>query len=342
MLKRVLIVVALIVAAWSWFDYRRTLASDGPGDGPRKRKIALVLSVGGLGDKSFNDSAYAGLLRGVEELGIEEAHGEPADIAEDAEFLDIYAQEGYDLIVGVGFLMQSSVEAAAKRHPDRNFAIIDAVVDAPNCASLVFSEHEGSFLVGALAMMASKTGKIGFVGGMDIPLIHKFEVGYVEGAKAIRADGEVMIKYAGAGPDAFHDPVKGKAIAESMFSQGADVVYHAAGSTGNGVIKAAEENRKLAIGVDSNQNYMAPGRVLTSMTKRVDVAVFKAIQELLDGAFKPGTHVFGLKEEGVGYAVDKYNRRLITPAMGERVERLRKEIIDGKLKVTNYFDTMPK
>lgn len=340
MLKRLLAAAAVAIGLWSWFDYRAETAASGGGAG--RRKIAVVLSVGGLGDKSFNDSAYEGLLRAGRELDIVEAHGEPADIAEPSEFLDIYAEEGYDLIIGVGYLMQDAVEKAAARHPQCKFALIDAPIDPvahPNCASLLFSEHEGSFLVGALAAMASMTGKIGFVGGMDVPLIHKFEVGYAEGARHVNPACKVLVKYTGAGPDAFHDPVKGKAIAESMIAQGADVLYHASGSTGNGVIQAAAERGKLAIGVDANQNYMKPGHVLTSMLKRVDVAVFETIRRVCQDRFEGKVYVFGLKDEGVGYALDDHNRALVTPEMERRVEEMKAKIVSGEIRVTDYMET---
>ncbi|MBI3098627.1 MAG: BMP family ABC transporter substrate-binding protein [Planctomycetes bacterium] len=340
LMKRLLVATAAAIALWSWWDYRAGAADSSGLTGPRRR-IAVVLSVGGLGDKSFNDSAYEGLLRAVRELGIEEAHGEPADIAEPAEFLDVYAEEGYDLIIGVGFLMKDAVEKAARSHPDRKFALIDAPIDPreyPNCASLLFSEHEGSFLVGALAAMASKSGRVGFVGGMDIPLIHKFKVGYAEGARHVNPECEVLVRYAGAGPDAFHDPVKGKAMAETLFSQGVDVIYHASGSTGNGVIQAAAEHGKLAIGVDANQNYMKPGHVLTSMLKRVDVAVCETIRAVCEERFQGRVCVFGLKEGGIGYAMDEHNRALVTSPMQERVEALKAKILAGEIRVTDYLE----
>ena len=302
-------------------------------------RVGLVLSVGGLGDKSFNDSAYKGLLRAKEELKIKPIYGQPEQMAEDEKYLRQYAEQGFDLVIAVGFLMKDALERVAEEFPDSRFAIIDAVVDRPNVASLVFKEHEGSFLVGAIAGMMTKTNKVGFVGGMDIPLIHKFEVGYTEGVKYVNPDAEVIVAYAGSGPEAFHDPVRGKSLALSQFDRGVDIIFQAAGSTGNGVIDAAEERGLFAIGVDANQNYMAPGHVLTSMLKRVDVAVFEIIKDVVEGRFTGGVHVYGLEVDGVGYALDEYNRDLIPEDVIERVERIKRDIVAGRIHVTDYTAT---
>jgi basic membrane protein A len=304
-----------------------------------KPAVGLVLSVGGLGDKSFNDSAYEGLTRAANQLGIEPVYGQPEQMSEDEKYLRQYAEQGMNLVIGVGFLMKDAVERVARQFPGTEFAIIDAEVDEPNVASLVFREHEGSFLVGAIAGLMTRTGKVGFVGGMDIPLIHKFEVGYAEGVKYVNPDCEVLIAYAGSGPEAFHDPVKGKSLALNQFDRGADIIFQAAGSTGNGVIDAAQERGLYAIGVDANQNYMAPGHVLTSMVKRVDVAVYSIIKDMEDGKFTGGTHVYGLDVDGVGYALDEYNKGLIPPDVLERVDGIKKDIIDGRIKVTDYTAT---
>ncbi len=301
--------------------------------------VGLVLSVGGLGDKSFNDSAYKGLLRAKQELGVRIIYGQPEQMAEDEKYLREYAESGLDLVIAVGFLMKDALEKVAAEFPRSKFAIIDAVVDRPNVASLVFREHEGSFLVGAIAGLMTKTNKVGFVGGMDIPLIHKFEVGYREGVAYVNPNAEVIVAYAGSGPDAFHDPVRGKSLALSQFDRGADIIFQAAGSTGNGVIDAARERGLFAIGVDANQNYMAPGHVLTSMLKRVDVAVFEIIKEVVERRFSGGIHVYGLEIDGVGYAIDEYNKDLIPQDVIARVEEIKKQIIDGKIKVTDYTET---
>jgi len=302
-------------------------------------RIALVLSVGGLGDKSFNDSAYEGLMRAATELGIDPLYGQPEQMAEDEKYLRQYAEEGLDLIIGVGFLMKDALEKVAGEFPDTRFAIIDAQVAEPNVASLIFREHEGSFLVGAIAGLTTSTGKVGFIGGMDIPLIHKFEVGYTEGVKHVRPDADVLVAYAGSGPQAFHDPVKGKSLALSQFERGADIIFQAAGSTGNGVIDAAQERGLFAIGVDANQNYMAPGHVLTSMLKRVDISVFEIVKDVVEGRFKGGEHVYGLEVDGVGYALDEHNESLIPPEVIERVAVIKQEIVSGKIKVTDCTAT---
>jgi basic membrane protein A len=296
-------------------------------------RVGLVLSVGGLGDKSFNDSAYEGLMKAAEELDIVPIYGQPEQMAEDEKYLRQYAEQRLDLVIAVGFLMKDALEKVASEFPDARFAIIDAEVDAPNVASLVFREHEGSFLVGAIAGLVTETGKIGFIGGMDIPLIHKFEAGYGQGARHVRPDVEVLVAYAGSGPSAFHDPVKGKSMALSQFDRGADIIFQAAGSTGNGVIDAAKERGLYAIGVDANQNYMAPGHVLTSMLKRVDVAVFEIIKEVVADRFEGGAHVYGLEVGGVGYALDEHNEALISQDVRQRVEDIKRDIIDGHIRV---------
>lgn len=300
--------------------------------------MGVVLSVGGLGDKSFNDLAHAGLMRAAKDLGIRPVYGQPEQMAEDEKYLRDYAEQGFDLVVGVGFLMKDALEEVARGFPGSHFAIIDCIVEAPNVASLVFREHEGSFLVGAIASLTTRTGKVGFVGGMDIPLIHKFEVGYAEGAKYVNPDARVLISYVGSHPGAFHDPVRGKSLAIAQFDQGAEVIFHAAGSSGNGVIDAASERGLFAIGVDANQNYMAPGHVLTSMIKRVDVAVYKTIESVVREEFTAGVHEFGLADDGVGYALDEHNRGLLPAHVLERVEGLKARIISGQIKVTNYYD----
>ena len=306
------------------------------GEQVEKVSVGLVLSVGGLGDKSFNDSAYEGLTRAARDLGIDPIYGQPEQMAEDEKYLRQYAEQGMDLVIAVGFLMKDALDKVAGEFPDTRFAIIDAVVERPNVASLVFREHEGSFLVGAIAGLVTNTDKVGFVGGMDIPLIHKFEVGYAEGVRYVNPVAEVFIAYAGSGPDAFHDPVKGKSLALSQFDRGADIIFQAAGSTGNGVIDAAQERGLFAIGVDANQNYMAPGHVLTSMLKRVDVSVFEIVKDLVQGTFKGGRHVYGLEIDGVGYALDEYNRDLIPPEVIERIGQIKQDIVSGRIQVTDY------
>jgi basic membrane protein A len=315
-------------------------------------RVALLLSVGGLGDKSFNDSAHEGLMRAQKDLAVKVYEGQPTMIAEDGRYLRTYAARGFDLIIGVGFLMKPSVVEVARDYPKIHFALIDAGIDPVkenpngNIATLRFKEHEGSFLVGAAAAMASKTGKLGFVGGMEIPLIHKFQLGYEEGAKAVDPHTQVFVQYAGSGPEAFSDPVKGKQLAEGMISMGADVLFHASGSTGNGMIEACRNQGKLAIGVDANQDAQAPGYVLTSMVKRVDIAVFSVIEEVVNHRFKGVPHEYGLKEGGVSttdFACMKdpklYGNRMTGPKLDEilsRLEQFKADIIAGKIKVPDY------
>jgi basic membrane protein A len=247
------------------------------------------------------------------------------------------ARRGSQVVVGIGFSQASGMEKVAKEFPGTKFAIVDAVVDLPNVQSIVFKEHEGSFLVGMAAAMASKTGKVGFVGGMDIPLIRKFALGYEEGARYVNPKIEVFQNMTGTTPAAWADPTRGGELARSQFDRGADVVYAAAGGTGLGVLQAAKDKGRLAIGVDSNQNYLHPGSILTSMIKRVDLAVYESFKTAKDGAWKPGVRILGVAEGGVGYALDQYNRSLITPEMERRLQQARQDIVAGKIKVTDYM-----
>ncbi len=301
-------------------------------------RVGMVFDVGGKGDKSFNDSAYRGLLHAADDFGVEHTEFEPGQDADRETGLRKLAQAGYDVIIGVGFLFSEAMRNVAVDYPDVRFACIDfdtrpGEVLPPNLAALRFREEEGSFLVGVLAADYTKTGRIGFVGGMDIPLIHKFEAGYIAGAKYVNPDIVTRVAYTGTTPQAFADPAKGKELALQQYDRGVDVIYHAAGSTGNGVIEAAKEKKRYVIGVDSNQNYMAPGYVLTSMVKRVDNAVYMTIEAALGGAFQGGVREFGLEDDGISYAVDQYNEGMITEAMTARVEEAKAKIIAGEIVV---------
>ncbi len=301
-------------------------------------RVGMVFDVGGKGDKSFNDSAYRGLLRAADDFEVEHTEFEPGQDADRETGLRKLAQAGYDVIIGVGFLFSEAMRNVAVDYPDVNFACVDFDVRPgetlpPNLAGLRFREEEGSFLVGVLAAMYSKTGRLGFVGGMDIPLIHKFEAGYVAGARYVDPGISTTVAYAGTTPQAFADPARGKELALLQFGRGVDVIYHASGSTGNGVIEAAKEVGKTAIGVDSNQNYMAPGNVLTSMVKKVDNAVYMTVQAALEGTFEGGLREFGLEDEGIGYAVDQYNEDLITDEMLAKVEEAKAAIVAGEIVV---------
>ena len=297
---------------------------------------AIVFDMGGKFDKSFNQAAFEGAERFTKSSGVKYREFEVTSPAQREQAIRNMAKRGATIVVGVGFAQAAGIEKVAKEYPDKHFAIIDMVVDLPNVRSVVFREHEGSFLVGMAAAMASKTGKVGFIGGMDIPLIRNFGAGYVEGAKYVNPDIEVYQNMTGTTPAAWNNPGKGAELARSQFGRGADVVYAAAGGTGVGVYQAAADEGKLAIGVDSNQNYLHSGTMLTSMIKRVDVAVANAFQDEMDGKFTSGIMSLGVAESGVGWALDEHNRSLITPAMEARIEQARKDIVSGKIKVNGY------
>lgn len=299
----------------------------------------LVFDVGGLGDKSFNDAANAGLQRANKELGVKGEYREPGEGAHREAHMRSFAKGDADIIVGVGFLFTDEIRNMAKDFPKKKFACIDYTVTGeeipPNLAALTFREEEGSFLVGAIAALKSKTGQIGFVGGVESPLIKKFEAGYAQGAKYVRPDIVVKAVYAGVSDTAFKDPQKGKELASSLYDSGCDIIYHASGSTGLGVFKAAEERKKLAIGVDRDQSAdAARGVILTSMTKNTDEAVFQAIKEVAEGRFTGGVHSFGLKEGGVGFVYSDANKDLIGAETKAKVDDLKAKIISGEIKVT--------
>jgi basic membrane protein A len=300
---------------------------------------AVIFDMGGKFDKSFNEAAYNGAERFKQEAGIEYLEFEVTNESQRDQALRRMARRGANVVIAVGFSFATPLEQIAKEFPDTKFVIIDGVVEQPNVQSVVFKEHEGSFLVGMAAAMASKTGKVGFVGGMDIPLIRNFAHGYQQGVKYINPDAEVFVNMTGTTPAAWNDPAKGAELAQSQFDRGADVVYAAAGGTGLGVLQAAADSGKLSIGVDSNQNYLHPGSVLTSMLKRVDVAVYNAFKDAKAGTLKTGMQNLGLAEEGVGYAIDDNNRALITPEMEAKLEDAKAKIISGELEVTDYYST---
>jgi basic membrane protein A len=297
---------------------------------------AIVYDFGGKFDRSFNQSASEGAERFKKDTGIAFREFEITNAAQREQAMAQLAKRGSSLIVAVGFTQASAVEKVAKEFPDVKFVIIDAVVDLPNVQSINFREQESSFLCGMAAALASKTGKVGFVGGMDIPLIRKFALGYTEGVKYVNPGDEVFVNMTGTTPAAWGDPTKGAELAKSQFGRGADVIFHAAGATGIGVMQAATDAGKLSIGCDSNQDYLHPGSVLTSAVKRVDVAVYKAAVAAKDGTWKPGQLVLGLAEDGVDYSLDDYNRKLITPEMEARLKQAKADIISGQLKVSEY------
>jgi basic membrane protein A len=293
---------------------------------------AVVFDMGGKFDKSFNEAAYNGIERWKKETGKPYLEFEISNESQREQAIRRMAERGANPIIGIGFGQASGIEKVAKEFPKLNFTIIDMVVQQPNVQSVVFKEQEGSFLVGVMAAQASKTGKVGFVGGMDIPLIRRFQCGYEQGAKYANPKAEVFANMTGTTGAAWNDPARGGELTKAQFAKGADVVFAAAGGTGVGVYQAAKDGGKLAIGVDSNQNHLQPGTMLTSMLKRVDVAVYNAAK-----AHKPGVTVLGLKEGGVDYAMDDNNAKLVSADMKAKVEAAKADIISGKIKVADYM-----
>lgn len=300
-------------------------------------KPAIIFDMGGKFDKSFNQAAFEGAESFKKATGKSYRELEVTNEGQREQFQRKLAQRGGNPIIVIGFSQAAPLEKTAKAFPDTNFAIIDGVVDLPNVRSVVFREGEGSFLVGALAAMKSKTGVVGFVGGMDIPLINKFACGYVQGAKYINADAKIIQNMTGSTPDAWNNPTKGGELAKAQIDNDADVIYAAAGNTGTGVYQAAKDEGVYAIGVDSNQNYLYPGTMLTSMVKRVDVAVDKAFTDGISDKFETGIQSLGLAENGVDWALDEYNKDLITEEMKVKMKEIREKIISGDIKVHDYM-----
>jgi basic membrane protein A len=300
-------------------------------------KPAVVFDMGGKFDKSFNEGVFNGVERFRKETGIQYREFEVTNETQREQALRKMAQRGANPVLGVGFAQGPAMEKVAKEFPDTRFTIIDSVVNLPNVQSVIFKEHEGSFLVGVLAAAATKTGKVGFIGGMDIPLIRRFACGYLQGVKHVTAEAEVFQNMTGSTPAAWNNPTKGSELAKSQFDRGADVVYAAAGGTGIGVYQAAKDAGKLAIGVDSNQNYLQPGTMLTSMLKRVDVAAYNAFKGAEDGTWKPGILNLGLAEDGVAWALDEHNKSLISDKMKALVGQAEKDIIAGRIVVHDYM-----
>ena len=300
-------------------------------------KPAVVYDLGGKFDKSFNEGVWNGVQKFQNETGIEVMEFEVTNEAQREQAMRRMADRGATVILGVGFGQADAIATVAAEYPDTQFSIIDVSwLDAPNLRQYAFKEHEGSYLVGVAAAKASKTGKVGFVGGMDIPLISRFACGYVGGVKSVDANAEVFQNMTGTTPSAWNDPAKGAELTRSQIDRGADVVYHAAGGTGGGVIQAAADAGKLAIGVDSNQNGLAPGSVLTSMLKRVDVAAYQTFIDAHNGEFTAGVNILGVAEGGVDWALDDNNAALITADIKNAIEAARADILSGKVKVHNY------
>lgn len=319
-----------------------------------KFKVGLVFDIGGRGDKSFNDSAYLGLERAKKELGVDYEYLEtPQSTDRATQLRQLAGNPDIKIIFGIGFLFTDDINAVAQEFPDKEFADIDYTVDPKksiptNVAALEFKEEEGSFLVGALAGLLTKTNKVGFIGGMKIPLIEKFETGFKAGVKAVNPKCEIYANYAGLTGNAFKDPTKGKELALSMYDKGADIIYHASGSTGLGVFEAAFQKKKFAIGVDADQYQSAPKEIqdaqviLTSMVKRVDEAVFQTIKAVQENQFQGGARLFDLKSKGIDYVYDEHNKNLIPDEVHQKVEALRTKIINGEITVPSTLKDLAK
>ncbi|MEK7692121.1 MAG: BMP family ABC transporter substrate-binding protein [Bdellovibrionota bacterium] len=300
-------------------------------------RVGLVLDRGGRDDKSFNSAAYQGVTEAKEKLGIELRYVEAGDDNQFEARLRDFAKKDFDLIIAVGITQAEALSKVAPQFPTKKFAIVDAEVKGDNVRSLLFEEHEGSFLVGAIAGMKSKTGVVGFVGGMDIPLIRRFQMGYEAGAKHTRPDAKILSGYVGVTGEAWNNPAKGKEIAMSQYAGGADIIFAPAGASNLGVFDAAEEKKLFAIGVDSNQNWIKPGRIVTSMLKRVDRAVYAACDDAKAGKFSGGTVRFGLANAGVDFAVDAFNKDLLLPADVAKVQALKQDILAKKIVVPDFY-----
>ncbi|HUQ28001.1 MAG TPA: BMP family ABC transporter substrate-binding protein [Usitatibacter sp.] len=293
---------------------------------------AIVFDMGGKFDKSFNEAAWRGLQQYKKETGKPVLEFEIANETQREQAIRRMAERGASPILAVGFSQASAVEKLSKEFPKTQFTLFDQAVKGPNIQSVLFKEHEGSFLVGVIAALSSKTGKVGFIGGMDIPLIRKFQCGYEQGVKYANPKAEVFVNMVGTTGAAWNDPARGAELARAQMAKGADVIFAAAGGTGMGIYQAARDAKKYAIGVDSNQNHLQPGTMLTSMVKRLDVSVYEALK-----GHKPGLHVLGLKENGVEYALDQYNEKLITADVKKKADAAKADIIAGRIKVADFM-----
>ena len=305
---------------------------------PHAFSVGLVLDKGGRDDQSFNESAYRGATQAKNDLHIGLKVVEASDDTAYEPSQRTFAQLGSDLTIGVGFAQAGAMARVAPDFPQRRFLIIDSDVPGPNIRSVMFKENEGSYLMGAIAALTTKTKAVGFVGGMDIPLIRRFELGYESGVHAIDPTLKVIVNYVGSTSDAWRNPTRGKELALSQYQSGADIIFTAAGASGLGVFDAAEEEQALAIGVDSNQDCLKPGRILTSMLKKVDKAVFTTISEAQQGRFVPGKFEMGLAQGGVDYTLDDCNRTILKPSVLTRVNELNEQIIHGKIQVPDYYE----
>ena len=303
---------------------------------PAAPKLGVVYDAGGKFDKSFNQSAFEGLQRFSKETGIKVLEVQANSDTQAEQVMRGLARKKIDLIAAIGFSQTQAVQKVAKEFPNVRFVLIDSIAQGNNINSVMFKEQEGSYLVGVAAAMASKTKKLGFVGGMDIPLIRAFACGYAQGAKAQYPKIEIMQNMVGTTAAAWNDPAKGGELARAQFERGADVVFWLSGGSGMGALQRAKTKGKLAIGVDSNQNYLHPGTMLTSMIKRVDVAIYDSFMAQKNGTWKAGVTYKGIKEGGVDWVLDKDNRKVVSPEIEKRVNAVRTDIINGKIKVIDY------
>ena len=299
-------------------------------------KLAIVYDAGGKFDKSFNQSAYEGAERFKKETNISFLEAQASSDTQAEQMLRSFARKKLDLVAAVGFSQTQAVQKVSKEFPNVHFVLIDSIATGPNVSSVLFREEEGSYLVGVAAAMASKSNKIGFIGGMDIPLIRNFSCGYAQGAKATNPQIENLSNMVGTTSAAWNNPAKGGELARAQFDRGVDVVFAVAGGSGMGTLQTAKEKGKLAIGVDSNQNYLHPGTMLTSMVKHVDLAIYDSFMSMKNGTWKAGVTYKGLKEGGVDWVVDKDNRSVVSPAMEKKVNEAKSNIINGKVKVIDY------
>jgi basic membrane protein A len=330
MLVRAASLLTTAICAGSFFASAAAYAAD--------IKPAVIYDLGGKFDKSFNEGVFNGATKFAKETGVAFRDLEIQNDAQREQVIRKFAKDGFSPIIMPGFAWETALKKVAPEYPKTNFGIIDDVVDLPNVQSMIFRADEGSFLVGVIAAETSKTGKVGFVGGMDIPLISAFECGYAQGVKyASDSKDEVIANMTGTTPAAWNDPVKGGELAKSQMDRGADIVYAAAGATGQGVLKAAADAGKFGIGVDSNQNGLFPGKVLTSALKRVDVATYDSFMAAKNGTWKGGVQTFNLKNDGVGYAVDDNNKAILSDAAKAKAEAAKADIISGKIDVHNYM-----
>jgi basic membrane protein A len=330
-----LIVGVIVVAAIIIFNLDMEVADK---EETVSLKPAVVFDMGGKFDKSFNEGVWNGVKKFTEETGIEVMEFEVTNETQREQAMRRMVDKGATIVLGVGFAQADAISKVAADNPDVQFSIIDVGwLDAPNLRQYVFKEHEGSFLVGVAAAKASQTGKVGFVGGQDIGLISRFACGYVGGVKSILPNAEVYENMTGSTPAAWNDPARGAELTRSQIDRGADVVYHAAGGTGVGVIQAAADAGKLAIGVDSNQNGLAPGSVLTSMLKRVDVAAYETFMDAKNNAFTSGVQVLGIAEGGVDWALDDNNKSLITADIKSAIEKAKDGILSGDIVVHDFL-----